>query len=126
MTRVFGQSDDLVEFEGEINDEMGAYGDDGRTLEFSDGTVLHVVYATSGIWKITVKVKGSLFENIVECEDPEADPYSDIACFKKGLMWVRKPSENEDSREDSRILAKGYKFIQCAHCRGTGHDVKKK
>ena len=45
-TKVYGASDDLIEFEGDVAGEVGAYGTDdkdhGVLLVFSDGTMLEV------------------------------------------------------------------------------------
>ena len=87
MTRIYGASDDLVEFEGELEDEFGCY-DKAVLIVLSDGTVLLVAYGEKGVWKITVQDKGSLFDRLELCDSPEADPYSDVAHFKTGLQWA--------------------------------------
>lgn len=94
-TKVYGTSDDLIEFEGDVYGEVGAYGTDeedseGVLVTFSDGTLLVVKYgkAGMGIWGIIVIVKGSLFENNEPCSDENAKPYSDVVTFKDGLKWA--------------------------------------
>ena len=100
-TRIYGASDDLLEFRGDIHNEVGAgdwrarrYGDDedkSGLVMCSDGTVLSVVYgdaAHRGIWKLTVLQKGSLLERVDLCDDENADPYSDVAHFADGLKWA--------------------------------------
>ena len=70
MTRVYGASDDLVEFEGDVNGEVGAYGTDddekGVLLVFNDGTIAEIKYGKGdmAIWKITPIKKGSLFKKL--------------------------------------------------------------
>lgn len=98
-TKVYGCSDDLIEVEGEVTGEVGCYGTDDRDkgvlLVFSDGTLLEVKYGKNeeGIWEIKLVKKGELFERIDPCDDADADPYSDLAHFAKGLKWVYAAKE---------------------------------
>ena len=98
-TKIYGSSDDLIEIEGDIDEEIGNYGTDdretGNLLAFSDGTILDVKYGkpTGGIWAITLLRKGDLFDKIVVCEDEEAKPYSDIAYLKDGIHHVFSAKE---------------------------------
>lgn len=91
MTKIYGASDDLIEFEGDIHGEVGCYGTDeterGVLVFLSDGTALEVKYGKldEGIWGVRLLIKGTLFDRIEECTDATADPYSDIAFFKDGL-----------------------------------------
>lgn len=91
---VWGASDDLVEFRGDVHGEIGCYGTDekeqGVLLICSDGTLLEVKYgkAQQGIWEIKLIQKGKLFSKIEPCMNEEADPYSDIAVFRNGLKWI--------------------------------------
>ena len=100
-TRVYGASDDLIEFEGDVRGEVGCYGTDeqehGVLLVFSDGTVLEAKYgkASQGIWAITVLAKGGLFAAIELCDDEKEDPYSDQVTFKDGLKWAYAAKEWE-------------------------------
>lgn len=100
-TRIYGASDDLIEFEGDVCGEVGAYGlrparyadDEGKSglVMCSDGTVLSVVYgdfAHRGIWKLTVLQKGALLDRVDVCDYEDADPYSDVAHFADGLKWA--------------------------------------
>lgn len=90
-TRVYGSSDDLIEVEGDLSGECGAYGTDdnprGALLFFDDGTILEVKYCgrISGVWEVKCLNKGSLFEKIDQCDDADADIYSDMAHFKDGI-----------------------------------------
>lgn len=92
-TRVYGCSDDLVEFEGELHGEVGHYGSDeeeiGCLVAFSDGTIIVVKYGKpglGGVWAITVLAQGQLFDRIEMCSDEDADPYSDVLYFKPGKL----------------------------------------
>lgn len=98
-TRVYGASDDLIEFEGDVHGEVGCYGtddrDNGVLVVFSDGTVFDVKFGKSdlGIWGITVLRKGDLLIGVEACVDEDADPYSDVATFRPGLTWARAATE---------------------------------
>lgn len=93
-TRVYGASDDLIEFKGDVYGEVGCYGTDDREkgvlVVFSDGTMLEVKYCknTPGVWGIGVLNKGTLFDRIEVCTDEDADPHSDQVFFKPGLKFA--------------------------------------
>ena len=93
-TQVYGCSDDLIEFDGDIGGEVGCYGtddrDDGVLVMFSDGTVLEVKYGKNdrAIWGVRLVEKGSLFDRIDLCVDEDDAPYSDVARFRSGLKWA--------------------------------------
>lgn len=93
-TKVYGASDDLIEFEGDVKGEYGCYGTDnderGVLLVCSDGTLLEVKYGKAGlgVWGVSVLVVGTLFDRIDLCMDEDAEIYSDIAYFKDGLKWA--------------------------------------
>jgi hypothetical protein len=93
-TRVYGASDDLIEFEGDFTGEVGCYGTDDRErgvlVVFSDGTILEVKYGkhNRGIWEVKPIKKGELFTDIEMCDSEDASIYSDIATFKAGIKWA--------------------------------------
>lgn len=81
MVRVYGASDDLVEIEGSNypDSEIGCY--DGTVkLEFSDGTVVRFGHGKNGlgIWWCEVERDGTASCRLTECNDENADIYSDI------------------------------------------------
>jgi hypothetical protein len=94
MTKIYGSSDDLIEFEGDFSGEVGQYGTDddehGVLVIVSDGTILEVKYGKGGmgIWAITLLKRGTLFEGIEQCTSEDADPYSDVATFREGVTWA--------------------------------------
>lgn len=94
MTKIYGASDDLVEFDGEFTGEVGCFGTDDREngvlVMVSDGTVLEVKYGKNddAIWGINVLKAGPLFDHLDICTDADADPYSDVAHFKDGVKWA--------------------------------------
>lgn len=59
MIRVYGASDDLIEIDGDIRDELGVECDIPHYLAFSDGTVLKIVYDDNGVWRINKIYEGS-------------------------------------------------------------------
>lgn len=101
MTKVYGASDDLVEFDGDFTGEVGCYGTDDREhgvlVAMSDGTILEVKYGNGdmGIWAITILRRGTLFDRIDQCTNEDADIYSDIAYFNDGIKWAYAATEWE-------------------------------
>ena len=97
-TKIYGCSDDLIEIEGDIEDEVVCYGTDDREygvlLFCSDGTILEVKYGkgNNGIWGIMLHTKGNLFDRIVPCNDSE-EIDSDVAYFNNGLKWIYAATE---------------------------------
>jgi len=92
-TKIYGASDDLIEFEGDVNGEVGAWDASEKrpaNVACSDGTILKFLYAPddAAIWKIAVIERGSLFDHLEICTDENANPYSDIACFSDGLKYA--------------------------------------
>lgn len=104
MTKIYGASDDLVEFEGDFSGEVGSYGTDDREkgvlVVVSDGTILEVKYCknTPGVWGISVLNKGSLFDGIEVCTDSDADIYSDVVTLRDGVKWAYAATDWEVAR----------------------------
>lgn len=100
-TRVYGCSDDLVEFDGGVHGEVSCYGTDDRDhgvlLVFSDGTILEAKYGKGqrAIWGIMLHKTGSLFDRVDACDDEDAKIHSDVAHFKPGLKWAYAAKEWE-------------------------------
>lgn len=100
-TKIYGTSDDLIEFEGDVDGEIGCYATDdqerGVLLICSDGTLLEVKYGKTdmAIWEVKCVNKGDLLLDIEPCTDEDANPYSDVAQFKDGLKWVYAAKEWE-------------------------------
>lgn len=92
-TRVYGSSDDLVEFDGDCYGEVGCYGtddkDQGVLIVMSDGTILEAKYGKfgEGLWEIKLHIKGTLFDKITQVTAEEEDG-SDVAYFKDGIKWA--------------------------------------
>jgi hypothetical protein len=96
-TKVYGESDDLVEFEGDVDGEVNHYSSDEEPIlvAFSDGTLATFRYAERGIWKADMLHQGLLFERIDPCHDEDADPHSDVLHFRDGLKWAYSSSQFE-------------------------------
>lgn len=93
-TKIYGASDDLIEFEGDICGEISHYGSDddprGVLIICSDGTLLEVKYGKGGrgIWCINVLKPGELFDLIEFCHNEDAEIHSDIVYFKPGMKFM--------------------------------------
>lgn len=86
---VYGASDDLIEIEGDLNEEFNPDSDDqGTWLIFGDGTVLDIRYDDFGVWRITRPHSGTA--EMVKDEDPgnDEDRYSDRVTLTGDLRWV--------------------------------------
>lgn len=89
MTKIYGASDDLFEFDGDIYGEIGYYDSSPEDLirvRISDGTELSAFYNEDGLWKIQVIAKGTHFQELIEAVDPDSDDYSDIVLMKDGEL----------------------------------------
>ncbi len=94
-TEVYGYSDDLIEFEGDVSGEVASARDDDPTLIVcSDGTILEARYGKAGlgVWQLTVVRRGELFDRVELGYDEEAARHSDTAHFRDGLTgaWVAR------------------------------------
>ena len=101
-TKIYGTSDDLIEFEGDIYDEIGAYEAQDKGILLSDGTVLECSYSKTpdlGVWGFKLIRAGSLFDRIEECNDEDAEVYSDFppSLHKRALFLSFLPSRWEQS-----------------------------
>lgn len=86
--RVYGASDDLIEVEGDVNEEFNGYGgDDGFVLGFSTGVLLRIVYDRDGTWRISPisDIEGA---QIVQAPGMDEDNYSDVATVTGDVSWV--------------------------------------
>ena len=101
-TKIYGASDDLIEFEGDIHGEVGACGagddeDPGVLIVINDGTVLTAKYGkpAGGIWALGLVTAGPLFDHIDLCVSEEAELYSDIAYLRDGAKTAFAASKWE-------------------------------
>ena len=97
-TIIYGASDDLIEIEGAVCDEVDCY-DEYKKIETSDGTIGRISFGDNGTWDIEVKVKGELFIELVKSvgDDNKHDKkygenfpsYSDLLVLDEGVDWVK-------------------------------------
>jgi hypothetical protein len=105
FTRIYGASDDLIEIDGQINDEIEAYSAERKPIEFktSLGTKGTILY--NGEWKITITEEGSDFVRVISSIGDEYDDkhteentndipsYSDVLILSGDLKWVKVKGE---------------------------------
>ena len=79
--KVYGYSDDVLDIDGAPYpaDEIGCF-DSTVTVRFSDGTTIRAKYGKNNksIWEIKVIEKGTAPQTLTECDDENAEIYSDI------------------------------------------------
>lgn len=85
---VYGASDDLIEIEGDIRDEISPNDEEPAKLAFSDGTVLSVIYDDEGCWRVNRIAEGSAKMEKVEAAGPDTDNYSDRVTLTGDIKWV--------------------------------------
>ena len=84
MIQVSGCSDDLVEIDGDWQDEIGCYGQTVN-IEFDDGTEIEVKYDENGTWKVNVLREGSA-DHRTERLEKNGDYYSDLFTIETGSI----------------------------------------
>lgn len=99
FTRIYGASDDLIEIDGQISDEVDAYSASKEPVKFktSLGTKGTILY--NGEWKITITEEGSDFMRVVESVGDDDDhteddtknipSYSDVLILSGDLEWIK-------------------------------------
>ena len=88
MIQVSGCSDDLVEIDGDWQDEIGCYGQTVN-IEFDDGTEIEVEYGDNAAWKVKVLREGSADHRTEKLVD-NGDYYSDLFTIETdGIVPVK-------------------------------------
>ena len=85
---IYGASDDLIEIEGDIREEISPEGDEPTKLAFSDGTVLSILYDSDGCWRVHRVMQGTATLNKTEAEGPDTKNYSDRVTLIGDIKWV--------------------------------------
>lgn len=86
---VYGASDDLIEVEGDIDEEFSYKNDEyGDVLGFSDGSLIRILYDRDGVWRITPLVKGTNVIEVTQALSGDEDNYSDRATLDGAIKWV--------------------------------------
>jgi hypothetical protein len=92
MLKIYGCSDDLVELEGDINDEFYMPTNDSAYLGLSNGTLLSIVYDADGLWRIRVLATSEDTQvgdiKIIPAPPNDDDQYSDVAIVDGTITWV--------------------------------------
>lgn len=89
QVKLFGYSDDLIEVEGDIEEEFSwsADSDATRLIVVSDGHVFRVRYDEDGIWRFSVAASGT--SSMTKVEGIDDDTYSDVITLEgDDLDWV--------------------------------------
>jgi hypothetical protein len=90
MIKIHGESDDLIEIEGDIHQEFNIPLDDDESiiLAFSDGTLLKIQF--DGCWRITRIHAGlATYNKIYEAISPDDDKYSDeVELTGHSISWI--------------------------------------
>lgn len=85
---ITGASDDVIEVDGDIREEFTYHNDkdeNGDLLAFSDGTILRIVFARFGVWRITPVARGTAALHI---EQQTEDEGTDTATLTGDIRWV--------------------------------------
>lgn len=96
-TKIYGCSDDLIEIEGQINDEIECFNHD-NPIKFScsDGTIGTIFY--NGEWKIAIVTEGTLIQSVHPTSGEEHEhtglakgctSYSDVLILGEGIEWIK-------------------------------------
>ena len=85
MIKIYGASDDLIEIEGDINEEFNVYpeNDTRYLLAFSTGHLLKMWYDEDGIWRI----QNMFGLSVIEQGDVIKDT-NDKATILDAVNWV--------------------------------------
>ena len=99
FTRIYGASDDLIEIDGQITDEIYAYSASDEPVKFKTSLGTEGTISYDGEWKIIIKEEGDDFVRVVESvgddnphtEDETNDipSYSDVLILSGDLDWIK-------------------------------------
>lgn len=91
---VFGHSDDLLELEGDICEEIGCY-ETAVDLLFSDGTMLEAKYSKDGVWEIRIVERGTSKITFEPNQGSDSNNYSDKVTLEGNIDWVYHVQEKQ-------------------------------
>jgi len=97
---IYGQSDDLIEVDGEFEDEFDAYGC-WRYLHFADGTVVRCGYdlVDEKGWDVSVVKSGTAIAEELEPELDDDEHYTDRLRLTGDILPVRCWSDPDGPTE---------------------------
>ncbi len=98
ITKIYGGSDDLIEIEGAVSDEIGYYSRAEKGIKFicSDGSEGSIKY--NGEWIIQLSKEGSLAKALYPSKGEDGKhtgeakgctSYSDVFVLDKGIEWIK-------------------------------------
>lgn len=93
--KITGASDDLIEIEGDIDEEFNSYDCDNGLMAISDGTLLKVEYDADGIWRFTPKFKGSAFKE--HKAGSVEDDTNDEVFLEGAIKWIVFSDETQSA-----------------------------
>lgn len=73
-TVIYGASDDLLEIEGQLSEELNPSSDKKNLLALSDGTLLEIWYDDDGIWRIRSLAKGACEQRFTQGSVDKDEP----------------------------------------------------
>jgi hypothetical protein len=89
--RIWGESDDVVEIDGDLMTEELYPETDAMVFTFGDGTKLEIRFTEDAEWRITVLERGAADVRIEEAYSPTArefSEHSDVATLSGDLRSV--------------------------------------
>lgn len=90
MLKVYGYSDDILDIDGAPYpaDEIGCFNSTVK-VKFADGTLIEAGYGkdNKAIWRIKVLEKGPAPQKLTECDDENAEIYSDVFEIVADYVW---------------------------------------
>lgn len=123
---IYGASDDLIEFEGDFEDEGDHFGDDPIYIHLDDGSVIKALYDNDGIWRFD-PVKLAEFTTVKSHEkgDVEADTPDRLTLeragndFKRFDLWKSAdgPSRAEIVKAIERWSDSGWRGVSTERLR---------
>lgn len=85
MVKIYGVSDDLIEIEGDIRQEIEAY-EQVKHICLSDGLIVKINY--DGEWNIKIVKKGDSPVKYTPSEGVDSKNYSDIIEINGNIGWA--------------------------------------
>lgn len=84
---IYGASDDLIEIEGDLEEEFGAYDSGEMHIAVSTGLLATIAYTDAGFWRIAVLRHGTTNYILSQGRDNLRDP-SDRLTIHGQVEWV--------------------------------------
>lgn len=87
--KIYGHSDDLIEVEGDIQDEYDVGSAGKGYVAISDGTLILCIYE-GGMWLLRLITSGGSRITMAANQGPDSDQYSDVMTIEsdKPFEWV--------------------------------------